>query len=226
MRTVRASVVALFLVVWAGAAAGADYWPLTPGATFEYASGSGSCSVDILVGTIPDWFYGWICRRSHLYSDWVSDYFTTDANGDVLWGGYDITLGGEYPDFEHWMFSPSPVFLDLPLAVGKQWQCETLAMYVYAEHVVVTYPATFQFTVTGAETISTPAGDFETLVLEVLVLFTGLQPATMTRSINHVHHLHRNLGPVDAGSYLLTGWTGVVANESATWGEVKALYGR
>lgn len=224
MRAVRGAIAVVLLVMLAGAAVGADYWPLAPGATFEYASSTGSCSVDLLVGTVPDWFYGWICRRTQTYSGWVSDYFMTDANGDILWGGYNITSGGEYPDFEHWMFSPSPVFLDLPLAVGKQWQCETLAMYVYAEHVVVTYPATFRFTVTGAETISTPAGDFETLVLEVLGMFTGTQPAATSRSINHVYHLHRNLGPVDEGSYLLTGWTGVVANDAATWGEVKALF--
>ncbi len=226
MRMFQLSIVAVFVAALAGAAGAADYWPLTPGATFEYASSTGSCSVDLQVGSIPDWFYGWICRRTHLYTDWVSDFYSTDANGDVLWGGYAITVGGEYPDFENWMFSPPLVFLDLPLAVGKQWQCETQAMYVYAEHVVATYPATFHFTVTGAETISTPAGDFETLVLEVLGVFTGLQPATMTRSINHVYHLHRNLGPVDEGSYLLTGWTGVVATDEATWGEVKALYAR
>ena len=116
------------------------------------------------------------------------------------------------------MFSPSPVFLDLPLTVGKQWQCETLAINIYYGQVFHTYPATFTFTVTGAETISTPAGNFETLELEVWGVFTGPQPAAMTRSVYNVYHLHRNLGPVDEGGYLLTGWTGVVATDERDLG--------
>jgi hypothetical protein len=213
MRTIRVPVIAVFLAALAGAAVAADYWPLTPGASFIYQGSGEAVTADILINTFPGRCLGWFDRRVTApgYGYLGHDYYLNGAGGDILWGGH-FSFGEGDIDPNEYYYSPPVVLVDPPLTVGKQWQTQTTVDYIYGS-----YPATFICTVTGAETVTTPAGDFETLVLQVF---------EMPRCSIDTYYLHRQLGPVDEGGCLLTGWTGVVANDRATWGEVKALYGR
>ncbi|MBK7703025.1 MAG: hypothetical protein IPI34_09135 [bacterium] len=117
------------------------------------------------------------------------------------------------PDF--FTLTPPVLFLDLPLTVGKQWQSQTTVDYGYGS-----FAATLHCSVTGTETVTTPAGDFETMVMQ-MITFDG--PWFLRQ---WTYKLHRQLGPViDEGGELVA-WTGVVSSDESTWGEVKALYAR
>ena len=210
MRMSRSSIVAVLVVVLAGSAAAADYWPLTPGATFTYQYGTGTPFTDeIVINTTDPRFSGWF-RRERTMSGYVRawEYYLDGDGGDVLWGGY-TTIGGIDPDQKY--FDPPVLLIKQPMTPGMYWQNPTTVDYMYGTH-----PATYWCWVYSGGTVSTPAGVFETVALRVT---DG--PAMPVRT----YYLHRELGPVVIGSgFLLTGWTGVVSSDEATWGEVKALY--
>jgi len=208
----RSSIVAVLVVVLAGSATAADYWPLTPGATFTYQYGTGTPFTDeIVINTTEPRFPGW-SRRESTTSGYVRawEYYLDGDGGDVLWGGY-TTIGGIDPDQKY--FDPPVLFIKQPMTPGMYWQNQTTVDYMYG-----TYPATYWCWVSSGGTVSTPAGDFETVKLTVS---DGMFIPFRT------YHLCRDLGPVVINNrYLLTDWTGIVSNENATWGEVKALYNR
>ncbi len=210
MRTSRVSVAAVFLVALAGAVAAADYWPLTPGATFTYQWSEGPLNVEILQNSNP----AWISRRYTSAQCSGSGVYRLNDDGDVLWGGSGWVCKF-WVDPDYFAFTPPVLFLDLPLTVGKQWQSQTTVDDGYG-----TFGATILSSVSGTETVTTPAGTFDTVVVQMIVIDGPWFLRQWT------YKLHRQLGPViDEGGELID-WTGVVANESATWGEVKALYGR
>ncbi|MBK6900239.1 MAG: hypothetical protein IPH09_13620 [bacterium] len=210
MRTIRVTVVAVFLVMLVGVAAAADYWPLTPGTTFTYQWSDGPLNVEILQNSNPAWF-----SRSYTSAECAgSGTYRLNDDGDVLWGG-SVWSCKSWVDPDFFTLTPPVLFLDLPLTVGKQWQSQTTVDYGYGS-----FAATLHCSVTGTETVTTPAGDFETMVMQ-MITFDG--PWFLRQ---WTYKLHRQLGPViDEGGELVA-WTGVVSSDESTWGEVKALYAR
>lgn len=204
MRLARVFCAVLGLGLLAGVVLAADYWPSTPGATFTYQDPARSVDIQELG---PDWF---VRNRS---SEECShqDFYRLSEAGDVLWCGYNRSC-------ESWVdpvsveFDPPILFLDLPLTMSKTWTSRASIGGAARQDSVI-----FYFVVNGQESVTTPAGTFDTMRLQYFG--SGLSVQTL--------YLHRQLGPVlDADGSRLTGWTGVVAADAATWGEVKALYGR
>ncbi len=204
MHTIRVSVAAVLLSALAGTAVAADYWPLTPGATFTYQDPAWSVDIQEMG---PDWFV----RNRNSEGCSHQDIYRLSEAGDVLWCGYNRSC-------ESWVdptsveFDPPILFLDLPLTMFKSWTSRSSIGGAARPDSVIYY-----FIVNGQESVTTPAGTFDTMRLQYFG--SGLSVQTL--------YLHRQLGPVlDADGSRLTGWTGVVATDEATWGEVKALYAR
>jgi len=208
MRTIQVTVVVMLLDTLVGAAVAADYWPLIPGASFTYQDPAWQVEIQQYVG--QDWYV-----RSYASADCSgSGAYRLSDDGDVLWGGSGwVCESWVDPDF--YTLTPPVLFLDLPLEVGKSWQSQTTVDYGYGS-----FSATLHCSVTGTETVTTPAGDFETMVMQ-MITFDG------PWFLRHwTYKLHRQLGPViDEGGELVA-WTGVVPADKSTWGEVKALYAR
>jgi hypothetical protein len=202
MRTIRVSVVVVFLVALAGAAAAADYWPLTPGTTFTYQDPA--WNVDI-----QEMGPGWFVRNRTSEACSGQDFYRLSEDGDVLWCGYN-RICESWVDPSSVEFDPPVLFLDLPLTMYKSWTSQaSIGGIAHPESVI------YYFIVNGQESVTTPAGTFDTIRIQYFG--SGLSVQTL--------YLHRQLGPVlDVNGSRLSGWTGVVENDLATWGEVKALY--
>ena len=190
--------------------ASASIAALTPGTTFTYQLSSGPLAVEIHQNVNPDWY-----ARSYMSADCSgSQNYRLGEDGDVLWGGSGW-MCKTWVDPDFFTLTPPVLFLDLPLTIGKQWQSQTTVDDGYGS-----FEATIYGSVTGAETVSTPAGTFDTMMVQLIVL----DGPWFTRQ--WTYKLHRQLGPViDEGGELVA-WTGVVSSDESTWGDVKALYAR
>ncbi len=206
---VRYCFVILFLLT--SLAFGADYWPTQPGATFHYTDGfDGTRDVVILPGNWPGDFYRNDTIVAAWGECWATDVFQIDASGDIVLSHCEYTCEG-FIDPDWIDIEPAIRILDLPLVPGS------MATYM----VMVNSGADFvSIGVSGPETITTPAGTFETMVLSVSSL-------SASPYLTRTYWLNRTLGPVridDGHVWELERWTGVVANEDMAWGAMKGLF--
>jgi hypothetical protein len=192
------------------AAFGADYWPTEIGATFHYVGDNeGALDVVIQAGMQPNE----LVRRGDFVASWGGGWFESstiiDENGDVFFVGI-MRMSSGWIDPDMITLDPAMLMLDLPLTVGS---------VVNPDIMLGGYPDFVTVTVSGPETITVPAGTFETMVVEIDWMFNTYLP-------DETLWLHKELGPVKSEPYgwELTSFTGVVANEDLTFGDVKTLF--
>lgn len=202
--------IVLLILLSAASIHGADYWPTTPGSTFQYVNPSG----ELLDVEIRETYEAGQTVRHGVWKTawggcWSSETMFTDEVGAVyLVRGDHMCAGGVDPDWIN--YAPSLKLLDRPLEPQKP-TLQIIEINGTPEYVLIE--------VSGPVTLTTPAGTFETMMVDVNPMFGAPY-------LGRTYWLHRNLGPVkiEPGEWELVGWTGVVANHEVTWSDVKTMF--
>ena len=187
-----------------GNAGAVDYFPTEPGPVFYY----GTTPITISAG----WDDGF--SRVEPVGDigTVVTYFRLDANEDVLLEGQGyLYLNMPSPEFVE--YPTDLTYLDLPLDTGKTWSSTTASPVNWD---LPWTAMTLVGAVQGPTTVTVPAGDFEVIVVTLDYRFEGAPEYDYTEEL----WLHEQLGPVEN----LVSWSGIISDESMSWGAVKALY--
>lgn len=211
-------VICLFV---ASSAAAADYWPMPQDKTYHYANAEGD-SLWISYGA-----GGYVENRFYDGSyTWVWEWYSQDGNGDILLVENMIYEQGAIDPHYDFHYDPDPMFLDLPLTVGKTWSTVTEACAYSCCDV------TFAYEVTDQQAVTVPAGTFTTMV----VLETNSE---LCGDHENTWYLDQLLGPVmiqAGGQYRgwrphglyklvsISGPIGPVAVEAVSWGKIKSMY--
>jgi len=198
----------LALLALATAAAAVDYWPDVIGSTFTFVDGIGEIkTVAIEPGQVGgdvryDWYSHDEGQNCVGYEEYVFDSGTASCVALM-----QSCEGWEQDDIRS--LAPGILYVNDTMNVGDTWTVVTQAT------IPVTVELTYVMTVVAAETITVPAGTFDTLKLTVYHA-QGLWTRT--------YWLDSDLGPVKTDLWELESWTGIVTNESLGWGALKSLY--
>jgi len=188
------------LVLVPATAVALDYWP-TPDATrvYHFATGQGATSEAVFTseGAAQHMLETWAqCTGAHDFSLY---------NGSlILWQRGTMCEGWVDPDVS--IFLPALPVVPEAMAAGDAWAWEG---------VVIDAPGVIIFNVT-AETITVPAGTFETLRLHATVYAAPVEFEDWW--------LDRELGPVKMGDMELVSVEDVVAVQPRSWSSIKALF--
>lgn len=196
-------VTALTLALWVHGAAGAPYWPESPGAVLHYSDGS-----TITIGSGVDmWSLGPVTYAELYGSCTKHGHYGVDEDGDVYTSSGTIICGGWFdPDF--WGGGVAVKILDQPLYIGKSWS-NTYDQGWSA-------PFTVIGGVLGSGWLSTP--EEKLFYYEVMILGAS-------QYVDGVYWVNERYGPVRLPrGATFVGATGTVAAEASTWGEVKLLF--
>ncbi len=197
-------ILALYLFLVVGVATAGDYWPILEGAVYEYVDDRGTTlTITVQDGRFES-VYSYGCRVTNWYSD--------EANGDVLLlSDSNYCQGAIDPDYI-WSFDPGVTFIDSPLEVGKSWSAIVTACGYGCQD------GYFSYEVSAEETVTVPLGTFDVLVVEErCFLPAGSRWGT--------YKLNQEIGPIVLpGGYELTKVSGTVPAAATIWGSVKALY--
>ncbi|MBK7673158.1 MAG: hypothetical protein IPJ24_17495 [bacterium] len=175
----------------------ADYWPIAPGITWNYGT-SASSTYPVQMGVSDTSF--WLVEPSLFLSP--LSRFVVNGDGDIEAKSW--TYFHEY-GIRYAIFDPPLLFLDFPLDVGKTWETVNATGGLRGE-------------VLREETVTVPAGTFQTKVVRITdILNGGLFVGDF--------YLDRNIGNVKHRGVGLFSFSGPTAAESQqSWGSVKALF--
>ena len=199
-RCVPIRMLALGALLLAGAARGADCWPLGEEFTWVYRGAEGDYEVH---GTaeLADGRWGrWAVTEA--WSEAMG--FRVRDDGDIELTDWSTWVSPGLDPDEHF-YSPPLLYLDLPLVVGKTWLSVSGSSVLAGE-------------VTGLETVTTPAGSFAVFVVRFLA--TSPADGIVAREL----HLAPGIGPVFNRGDPLVSFSGPVGLEPRPWGSLKAQY--
>jgi hypothetical protein len=225
----RSTVIVLAGLLVAGRVCAQDYFPLTDGATWMYESADGASTDLVVVDGMAPVIGGVAVVRHSVYSgadaQEVFNFWTRDAAGRVL-------LHGAYnPSGFVAYYDPPIVWLDVPpLNVGDQW-CSEFYWHDSVSDPAPAGPYTICYTVTGAETITVPAGTFAAIGVDETLLLRGgynLLGERATGAARTADWYAENVGQIRFSLgwtvYDLLEYNHSVGVDTTTWSEVKALF--
>jgi hypothetical protein len=218
----------LVLPAWS-ASEDPDYLPLSTGRTWVYESPVGGGETMTVVGTRD--LMGtvvWVMDYTEsTVNDSLENYWTTGADGDVLLHGFVREDEGGWGV----VYLPPIAALDVPVFVGKSWQCSTQTYRLPEETPWDDLEMGFEVVWEGV--LSVPAGEFPCIgVANVPVVWHDsrrgytLDGRKLSRDSDPWTWYSGGVGVVryDADRiYDLISY-GVTPVESASWTRIKALY--
>ena len=196
------------------------YFPLISGMYSSYVQWSGSADVFYNVVGSED-YYGreaWAILRGyvHTFSSQYFEFYSIGADGDLLYHGRR-SMNSNGVLFEQVLDPPLRV-IDMPAAEGQSWT-DTPTVSRYNDGILVeaeVYSYTGQIVALAAP-VTVPAGEFVTLEVSGDWAFGTSEHYWFADGTGLIKY-------EDDSGLSLSLWGPVVAQESSSWGSVKALY--
>jgi hypothetical protein len=221
--------VVMALAVSLPAQAAEDYFPLWKGCTWQY-TGPFSLQQEVIgpavfhtyVGTKVIWDLG-------LAS--ADIYFWEYPDGDVEVHGLDYGGGSET------VYDPPRPLFDFPLTTGKTWSYSGTVLEYESGVLISETPATGSWEVLGTETVTVPAGTFDTIVVQEVFEEEGPVRRPISWPFQRlgaskapmqpvIHRIAAGVGWVTIpDDFMLESYSVPVARSTDSWGAIKALYG-
>lgn len=207
------------------------YLPLSVGDAWSYDADPGTGETMTVVGTreLLDATVHVIDYSESTHNDSLENYWTREADGDVLLWGFFREEGGGWG----YAYVPPIRWIDVPVFVGKTWTC-TSQVYQLPSEVPLATPLVATVVVTWEGDLSVPAGTFSSIALSDAIMAhpdigrsgfaldgraSSLRSDTEYWYSDSVGEVQYNLDAL----YQLSSY-GVAPVETVTWARIKVLY--